>query len=182
MNNTDMLFVQKKLNNLIDCTLVSMHRACDLLCLNFRKDTSFPLSGEEQSLHLQCHYRLCRDGRVILAHNDYFQPSEEMWNRWKAEGLEEDVIPDNYRCDDIGANRLDDRIAELEKELSSLDNHYILRTVMVDSIGDLTLCFENGAVWSIQVDTSGGEECWRYLPGDEESPHLVLYSDGVEYE
>ena len=44
------------------------------------------------------------------------------------------------------------------------------------------LCFDNGAVWSILVDTSGGEECWRYLPANEEQPQLVLYSDGIECE
>ena len=73
----------------------------------------------------------------------------------------------------MGANRLDDRIVELNDVLTGIENRFIVRTVMVDSIGDVTLCFDNGAVWSILVDTSGGEECWRYLPANEEQPQLV---------
>lgn len=182
MNNTDMLFVQKKLNNLIGWSLVSIHRACDLLCLDFADATDFSPNRHEQSLHIQCYHRLCRDGHVILARSDYFQPSEDMWQQWKEQGLEEDVIPDTYRCDEVDANRLDDRIAALSEEISVPHNTYTLRAVMVDSIGDLTLCFDNGAVWSILIDTSGGEECWRYLSGNEESLHLVIYSDGIECE
>ena len=35
MNNTDMLFVQKKLNDLVGCTLINLSRTADLLCLSF---------------------------------------------------------------------------------------------------------------------------------------------------
>lgn len=167
MNNTDMLFVQKKLNDLVGCTLINLSRTADLLCLSFAPRA---LTTEVQ------------DGRVSLARSDYFQPSEAMWDLWRKQGLEEDVIPDDYRCDELGANRLDDRIVELNDVLTGIENRFIVRTVMVDSIGDVTLCFDNGAVWSILVDTSGGEECWRYLPANEEQPQLVLYSDGIECE
>ena len=162
MNNTDMLFVQKKLNDLVGCTLINLSRTADLLCLSFAPRALTTEVQEEQSLHLQCYYRLVQDGRVSLARSDYFQPSEAMWDLWRKQGLEEDVIPDDYRC--------------------GIENRFIVRTVMVDSIGDVTLCFDNGAVWSILVDTSGGEECWRYLPANEEQPQLVLYSDGIECE
>ena len=182
MNNTDMLFVQKKLNDLVGCTLINLSRTADLLCLSFAPRALTTEVQEEQSLHLQCYYRLVQDGRVSLARSDYFQPSEAMWDLWRKKGLEEDVIPDDYRCDELGANRLDDRIVELNDALTGIENRFIVRTVMVDSIGDVTLCFDNGAVWSILVDTSGGEECWRYLPANEEQPQLVLYSDGIECE
>lgn len=157
MNNTDMLFVQKKLNDLVGCTLINLSRTADLLCLSFAPRALTTEVQEEQSLHLQCYYRLVQDGRVSLARSDYFQPSEAMWDLWRKQGLEEDVIPDDYRCDELGANRLDDRIVELNDVLTGIENRFIVRTVMVDSIGDVTLCFDNGAVWSILVDTSGGE-------------------------
>lgn len=37
MNNTDMLFVQKKLNDLVGCTLINLSRTADLLCLRLRR-------------------------------------------------------------------------------------------------------------------------------------------------
>ena len=154
MNNTDMLFVQKKLNDLVGCTLINLSRTADLLCLSFAPRALTTEVQEEQSLHLQCYYRLVQDGRVSLARSDYFQPSEAMWDLWRKQGLEEDVIPDDYRCDELGANRLDDRIVELNDVLTGIENRFIVRTVMVDSIGDVTLCFDNGAVWSILVDLS----------------------------
>ena len=117
MNNTDMLFVQKKLNDLVGCTLINLSRTSDLLCLSFAPRALTTEVQEEQSLHLQCYYRLVQDGRVSLARSDYFQPSEAMWNLWRKQGLEEDVIPDDYRCDELGANRLDDRIVELNDVL-----------------------------------------------------------------
>ncbi len=182
MNNKDMLFVQKKLNDLVGCTLLQLTRISDMLCLSFGERSLTDDDRTEQSLHLQCYYRLVQDGDLLLARSDYFQPSEKMWNLWNDQGLPEDMIPDDYRCDDPGANRLDDRIAEMNLMLNRIDNRFLIRTVLVDSIGDVTLCFDNGAIWSILVDTSGGEECWRYLSDNEEAPQLVLYSDGVEYE
>ena len=100
MNNTDMLFVQKKLNDLVGCTLINLSRTADLLCLSFAPRALTTEVQEEQSLHLQCYYRLVQDGRVSLARSDYFQPSEAMWDLWRKQGLEEDVIPDDYRCDE----------------------------------------------------------------------------------
>ena len=71
MNNTDMLFVQKKLNDLVGCTLINLSRTADLLCLSFAPRALTTEVQEEQSLHLQCYYRLVQDGRVSLARSDY---------------------------------------------------------------------------------------------------------------
>ena len=55
MNNTDMLFVQKKLNDLVGCTLINLSRTADLLCLSFAPRALTTEVQEEQSLHLQCY-------------------------------------------------------------------------------------------------------------------------------
>ena len=180
MNNTDMLLVQETLNTLVGCTLSEMNRTNEMLLLTFAEPAGLGQESREHVLRLQCYYRFVQDGRMVFAHSDYFQPSEKMWQLWQAQGYEEDFIPENYCCDDEGANRLDDRIAEMNALL--LASAYRVCTVMVDSIGDVTMCFDNGAVLSVLVDTSGGEECWRHFPPEENKPQLVIYSDGVEYE
>lgn len=185
MNNTDMRIVQQKLEGLVGKRLTGLHRACEMLCLRFQAPQD-PLDrllrGEagEMGLHLQCYYRLVKDEQLLLASNDYFQPSDAMWDKWHGEGYEEDYIPEDFRCDELGANRLDDRMQELLMLLPQ--ENFTVKTVLVDSLGDLTLCFHNGAVLTVLLDTTGGEECWRLLPENEEDAHTVMYADGVEYE
>ncbi len=167
MNMTEMTLVQTRLNGLMGQPLASLDREADMLLMTFGADAL--------TLRIQCHYRLTEQGRILLARNDAYQPSEMMWALWREQGHAEDTIPEDFVCDAPGANRLDERIEQLNADLDGLT----VQTALVNSLGDLTLCFVCGATMTILADTSDGEECWRlmYAPGADD---LVVYGDGVE--
>ncbi len=168
MNKSELNLLQARLNSLVGQALTDVSRMAEqnVLCLSFGPC----------HLDIQCYYRLEENGMILLAHNDYFQPSEAMWNKWRSEGYEEEEIPEDFQCQEAGANRMDERIEQLMGDLTDLT----VRTVLVNSLGDVTLCLNSGAVLTMLVDTSGGEECWRYWRDGERQ--LVLYGDGVEIE
>ena len=166
MNISEITLVQTRLNSLIGQPLTRVGRAADMLLLTFGSYV----------LHIQCYYRLTEQGRTILARNDVYQPSEAMWTLWRSQGYEEDYIPEGFQSDDEGANRLDEAIERLNTDLDGL----IVRTAMLNQLGDLTMVFQCGATLTVMADTSGGEECWRLFEDDETADHLVVYADGAE--
>ena len=166
MNISELTLVQTRLNALLRQPLVNVARMTDMLLLTFG-----PLE-----LRIQCYYRLTEKGAILLARNDVYQPSEAMWSLWRTMGYEEDVIPEDFRSDEEGANRLDECIERLRTDLSGLT----VQSALVNQLGDLTLCFACGATLTILSDTSGGEECWRLLDTAGNEDDLVVYGDGVE--
>ena len=166
MNISEITLVQTRLNNLIRQPLTRADRAADMLMLTFGRYV----------LHIQCYYRLTEKGRTILARNDVYQPSEAMWNMWRAMGYEEDYIPDDFHSDDEGCNRLDEALERLNGDLDGLT----VKPAMLNQLGDLTMVFQCGATLTVMADTSGGEECWRLFEDDESAEHLVVYGDGAE--
>ena len=169
MNISEITLVQTRLNALIRQPVTAASREADMLLLSF---------GDQQTtLRIQCYYRLTEQGRTILARNDVYQPSEAMWNMWRAMGYEEDYIPEDFHSDDEGCNRLDEAIERLNADLDGLT----VRTAMINQLGDLTMVFTCGATLTVMADTSGGEECWRFFEEDD-ATHLVVYGDGAELE
>ena len=94
------------------------------------------------TLRVQCFFRLMENGRILMASSDMYQPSEEMWKLWEQMGMEPDVIPEDFRPDAPGVNRLDDYLVTLNGDLQGLD----VRGAMLGQTGDLTLIFASGAV------------------------------------
>ena len=164
MNISELTLVQTRLNALIGQPLTRVGRAADMLTLAFGS----------YALHIQCYYRLTEQGRTILARNDVYQPSETMWNMWRAMGYEEDYIPEDFHSDNEGCNRLDEALERLNADLEGLT----VRTAMINQLGDLTIVFTCGATLTVMADTSGGEECWRLTSENEDD--LVVYGDGAE--
>ncbi len=164
MNIYEIDLVQSRLNALIGQPLTEATREADMLTLCFG----------ERLLRIQCYYRLTEQGHTILARNDVYQPSEAMWSLWSSLGYGEDVIPEDFRSDDPGANRLDEALERLNSDLDGLT----VRAAMLNQLGDLTIMFTCGATLTVMADTSGGEECWRLFGVDSE--HLVVHGDGAE--
>lgn len=170
MNITELTLVQTRLNGLIGTKLLTAAREADMLVLS--------LGGAEQSdiLRIQCYYRMMEQGGVILARNDVYQPAEAMWQMWEQMGYEHDYIPEDFRSDEPGANRLDECLARLNANLNGMT----VRAAMLNHLGDMTLLFACGATLNVLSDTSGGEECWRLIDGGGELDDLVVYGDGAE--
>ena len=165
MNISEITLVQTRLNVLINQPLTHVAREADMLLLHF---------GTQYSMRIQCYYRLTEQGRTILARNDVYQPAEAMWQMWEQMGYEHDYIPEDFRSDEPGANRLDEAIERLNSDLDGLT----VKTAMLNQLGDLTMVFACGATLTIMADTSGGEECWRLMSENEDD--LVVYADGAE--
>lgn len=167
MNISEIALVQTRLNALVGQSLTQAGRVADMLALQF---------GGQLSLRIQCYYRMMEQGSVLLARNDVYQPAEAMWQQWEAMGYEHDYIPEDFHSDEPGANRLDECLERLNADLSGLT----VKTVMLNHLGDLTLCFNCGATLNVLTDTSGGEECWRLMDESGEMDDLVVYGDGAE--
>ena len=165
MNISELTLVQTSLRMLVGQPLTQVGRASDMLMLQF---------GGKYHLHIQCYYRLVEQGRTVLARNDVYQPSEAMWALWQALGYEDDYIPEDFRSDEPGANRLDEILERLNGDLDGLT----VRMMMLNHLGDLTVVFDSGATLTVMMDTSAGEECWRLFVQDE--AQLVVYGDGAE--
>ena len=165
MNITEINLVQGRLNALLHQPVTHVGREADMLLLTF---------GGRHVLRIQCFYRLTEQGHTILARNDVYQPSEQLWELWHSLGYGEDEIPEDYHSDEEGANRLDEALARLSGDLEGLT----VKSSMLNHLGDLTMLFTCGATLTVMADTSGGEECWRLTSGNEDD--LVVYGDGVE--
>lgn len=168
MNITELTLVQSRLNVLLNQPVCAVTRMTDMLCLSF--------GDQAHTLRIQCFYRMAKQGRIILGRNDVYQPSEEMWALWRAMGYEEDYIPEDFRSDEPGVNRLDECLDSLREELDDMTVY----TVMVDQLGDMTVCFSGGVMLTIMADTSGAEECWRLIDETGGEDDLVVYGDGIE--
>jgi hypothetical protein len=102
--------------------------------------------------------------------------TEEMWKMWEQMGMPPDHIPEDFRPDAPGVNRLDDYLLTLNSDLEGLE----IRGLMLNQTGDLSVIFASGATLQVMIDTAGGEECWRLMYGSGDMDDLVVYGDGAE--
>lgn len=167
MNISEIALVQSRLNQLVKGEVSHVVRQSDMLLITF---------GSTVTLRIQCYYRLMENGSILLARNDVYQPSEAMWQHWEGLGYEHDYIPEDFHSDEPGCNRLDECLERLNGDLSGLT----VKAVMLNHLGDLTLCFTGGETLNVMIDTTGGEECWRLIDVTGEADDLVVYGDGAE--
>lgn len=173
MNIPEIQMVQQRLNTLMRQPLTQVSRQKEMLLFTFG-----PPENPQQAvtLRIQCYFRLMENGRILMASGDLYQPSEEMWQEWERMGLEPDCIPEDFRPDAPGVNRVDAYLTTLNGDLEGLD----VRGAMLGQTGDLTLLLGTGATLQLMVDTCGGEECWRLMDESGETDDLVVYGDGAE--
>ena len=173
MNKEELALVQQQLNLLMRRPLQQVSRQKEMLLFTFGEAEN---PQRAVTLRVQCYYRLMENGRILMASSDMYQPSEEMWKMWEQMGLEPDHIPEDFRPDAPGVNRLDDYLITLNGDLDGL----VIHGALLDQSGDLTLLFDSGATLQMMIDTAGGEECWRLMDESGETDDLVVYGDGAE--
>lgn len=173
MNINELSLVQQRVNALMRQPLTQVSRQ--------RENVYFTFGAQENprqavTLRVQCFFRLMENGRILMAASDMYQPSEEMWKMWEQMGLPQDFIPEDFRPDAPGVNRLDDYLITLNGDLDGLE----VRGAMLSQTGDVTLLFASGAALQLMIDTAGGEECWRLMDESGDADDLVVYGDGAE--
>ena len=168
MNMNELALVQRRVTALMHQPLQCVTREREMILFTF---------GEQRlTLRVQCYYRLMEQGRILMASSDLYQPSEAMWREWEQQGLPPDQVPEDFRPEEPGVNRIDEYLETLNGDLDGLT----VKAVILGQLGDLSLLFTTGASLQLMVDTAGGEECWRLMDGHGRQEDLVVYGDGAE--
>lgn len=168
MMNCERLRVRERLAVLAGQPLTYVGYAADMLTLCFG-------DGEaEAHLHIQCSYRLATAGRILFDRIDYFEPSDTLQARWRAEGLQEADFPREW--DDC-----DCRLFEQVKMLNAQLDGMTVAEIDVNQLGDLTLHFATGETLLALPMRSDDGECWRFW-SDARWPdqHMIVCGDHVE--
>jgi hypothetical protein len=164
--------VQKALNVLIGQPLWSSGRAADLEWFQFglRKIVKDSRGNErevgEYALHVQCAWRITHQEQVVVASRDLYSPREESDDR-----------PEDFNWDVQGANRRDQRIAEL---FQNETRQFVVRKVEAGKAGSFTIVLDDDYALDVFPDDSLSGEHWRIFKPYAGEPHFVVSGKGLE--
>ena len=167
MRKDEIPYVAQRLRTMIGQPLQYAGYAADMLTLRLGQAGEF-------SLHIQCSYRMAEEESILFDRIDYFEPSDALCARWRAEGLDDLDFPDDWPDDE---RRLFEQVKLLNQRLDGMT----VTEVRVNQLGDLTLCFANGVTLLALPMSSDDRECWRFWC-DVRWPdqHMVVCGDHVE--
>lgn len=168
MRKNELLRVQARLDALAGQPLTCTGYAADMLTL------CFGCGEAEAHLHIQCSYRLATAERILFDRIDYFEPSDALKARWRAEGLQEDDFPREW--DDC-----DCRLFEQVKALGARLDGMTVADINVNQLGDLALRFATGETLLALPMRSDDTECWRFWCNARwPDQHMVVCGNHVE--
>ena len=187
MDKKQSAILQQELENLIDAPLFSVTRSADSLCLGLgplvkcsgaiRNENGKLVPAEVScnvfALEISSCYRMVCGNDILLAKSDLYQPAFAVRERWALEGNED--IPEDFDCEALGNNRLDDRIKQLFSDCNGLQ----VSAIKVNQWGDLKISLNNGFILTALCDVSGDEECWRFFRRDT-NQHFVVTGTSLE--
>ena len=174
MDTKQSALLHQELECLIGASLFSVARSADALCLSLGSLVNCPGTIRYESgklvpaevlrsmfaLEISSCYRIICGNEILLAKSDLYQPAFAVQEQWALEGIEE--IPEDFYCEAIGNNRLDDRIKQLFSDCNGLQ----VSAIKFNQLGDLKLSLNNGFILTALCDVSGSEECWRFFRRD----------------
>jgi hypothetical protein len=161
VNNTN---IRKALAPVVGLPLWCIGRAANLLWLHFGELRTVPAHGGgtksvgQWAIHVQCPWRICRHGRIVVAQQDfYYSPEGDALDDW----------------DFPGKNRFDSVAATLCAEFKS--SLPLVASVAPDDIGGFSLHAAND--YRLDVFPANSDvacEHWRiFQPGDTRT-HFVF--------
>jgi hypothetical protein len=121
----------------------------------------------EHALHVQCDWRIIREGQIFVASRDLHYPAEY-------DGTE--AIPSEFDWEQ-DPNRRDHLLAAL---FSGNDSGFKVRSINVGLAGSFGVDFEGGVVLEVFPDDSLANEHWRLLNPTTDNPHFVFSSAPTE--
>ena len=163
--------IEMALQVLIGMPLSAIGRACTLEWFIFgtpREITDHSQQTkivEEYALHIQCSWRITDSKSVVVGSQDRYIPSGDP-----------DQEVDDFEWDVKGANRCDERVAQLLNNEKSL----IVTEIEVGSVGSFRLTLNDEYVLEVFPNNSLDDEYWRLFESDAESEHFVVTGIGVE--
>lgn len=142
----------ERVRTLIGCSLVNIHRVCDLICFDFE---SSEVGAPAYALHAETLVRIIIEGKVVACSHDMFTPSPH-------------CIDELFKYDE--SDSLFD--FQIQQNLDVLIGQPITN-VTVLSYGDLSIDLERNTTISVSVNSSDSDpEMWRLLSSDE-TPSLI---------
>jgi len=160
-------------SDLIYLELTKTTRAADMECLKFgthyvENEKGVKSNVGEISLHIQCHWRLTNNNRIIVGSSDLYEPVDET--------VEYD---ENFNYSKINSNFRDIEFRKFIKETKPR-----VKTLNIDSYGGIEIYFENNIkliAYSFSGSKNGDNEYWRIFDNRNESrKHLISKSTGIE--
>ena len=160
------------MNRLINQPFHSMHRAADMLCLNFgntwKEDTlqlpsrMLHLRFPEYSLHLQVQWRFVFENRILLGSRDIYEP----FSRNVGEDWDYDIM-----------DRPDEESSIFDvvhKQVAQALLGHCVTECTVSPLGDIRIIFSNGYIFEVFIPASYQTEEWRLIdfPKDE---HFIFH-------
>jgi hypothetical protein len=164
--------IQQALEPLVGLPLWSAGRAVNLIWLQFgQKRRVKETFGDQKtktvgaySLHLQTHWRIVRDARILVGRQDMYFPADTKLESksfdWKQ--------PRTTRCDQT-----------LQRLLRRNHSPWVVRTVRGNDLGDIGIEFENGAILETFTPGAVTGELWRLFQAYKDLPHFVVSLDGA---
>ena len=160
------------MNRLIGQPFHSMHRAMDMLCLNFGNTWDERIRNvhsrmllfryPEYSLHLQVQWRFTFENRILLGSRDIYEPfSKDVGEDWDYDEM--DRPDEESSIFDV-----------VHKQVAqALLGHHVTECI-VSPLGDIRIVFSNGYIFEVFIPASYQTEEWRLIdfPKDE---HLIFY-------
>lgn len=162
--------IHQSLSALIGMPLWAAGRAADLAWLHFgerRVVKDFrgnPKEVGEFALHLQCAWRIVEGDRVVVGSRDLYYPA----------GSSTTEVPEDFRWDVQGANRLDERLEEFFQDA----NLYVVH-VEAGLAGAFHLFLGNNVSLEVFPDDSFDGEHWRLFRPYVDEPHFVVNGTGI---
>jgi hypothetical protein len=164
--------VQEALDVLIGRPLWSSGRAADLEWFQFgQRKTVQDSRGDERevgeyALHVQCAWRIRHNDKIVVASRDLYTPREGSGDR-----------PQDFKWDVQGANRRDQRIAEL---FQNETRQFAVRRVEAGNAGSFTIVLDQDYALDVFPDDSLTGEHWRIFKPYAGEPHFVVTGNGLE--
>ena len=148
----------------------SLNRAVDMLCLNLGPEVDWTSlrTGQKRnmpaySIHLQTPWRFSREGKILLASRDIYEP------------FAPDKVGEDWAYDLVGrppeeGSLFDARVPELSRTMA----HATAAFSWISPLGDLNLEFSNGVCFQSFTPDSRKCEVWRLLDY-RTGKHIVVF-------
>jgi len=186
MNRKDITYLQEKLSVLIGQPLQNISRVGGTVFIEigsiiekkslYRNKDGYADVKKEKSgkyvLHIECNSRFSLGNRIIIGKYDMYKPTIEMK---KELGFDEE----SFEWDVLGNNCFDKNVKTFFNNFS----HYIVNKIIINKFGDLKILFTNYFIFEIFIDTSGSDECWRFIDAENINiKHIVVSGNGFTEE
>lgn len=151
----------------------SMHRACDMLCLNIGGEVMGEnIKGEkvtfpEFSFHVQTQWRFVKNNQIKLTSRDIYTPFCN-------------DVPSDWDFDIFGRPENQSSIFDVVKEKQSRElQSCTITDFTISPLGDIKITFSDSSFFETFTSTSKKQEVWRFI-NFKTDEHIVFYDEPDE--